>query len=104
MLFRSERLLQYLHPYWETVKNAVDPNIPMWMLKFGYINLVKIQRIDMSIPGTEKQKYHVEFLFARGYLSTREFVNITIEELKQQLMEQFLLSQVSDYSRRTLDE
>jgi hypothetical protein len=97
-LTTAERLVEYLYPVWETHKDLVYDGTLTWVLKIGYVNIVRIQRKDISLATDVRQNFDINFIYAE----TKEMaMNTTLEDLKKEILEKFMMAQISAYVQRT---
>jgi hypothetical protein len=96
-LTTSERLLEYLYPVWETQKDLVNDGSLLWMLRIGFVNFIRIQQQDRSMPLDEEQLFDVTYL----YIDKKETVGkIKLDDLKKDHMEKFMLGMINNYVKR----
>ena len=96
-LTTAERLLEYLYPVWETQKDLVNDGSLLWMLRIGFVNFIRIQQQDRSVPLDEAQLFDVTYL----YIDKKETVGkMKLDDLKKDHMEKFMLGMINSYVKR----
>lgn len=95
-LTTAERLLDYLHPFW-IVQNDLVTNEALWMLRIGFVNLIRIQTKDSHADINEPQYFNVTYLYID---KTEEVGKIKLDDLKKDHMEKFMLAQINAYVKR----
>jgi len=96
-LTTAERLLEYLYPVWEAQKDLVNDGALMWMLRIGFVNFIRIQQQDRSLPTDIPQDFDVTYL----YIDKKETVGkMNLEHLKKDHMEKFMLGMINNYVKR----